>query len=101
MASLCPSLLQEQEELHSYRARVLAELEEEKKKLESHIAEIQEGRVSAALGWLVVGKLGYTHQCLEGARLILSISLSLQGESDSTTDLDTSLKGECQQSTQC
>lgn len=55
VSPLCPSLLQEQEELHSYRARVLAELEEEKKKLESHIAEIQEGRVRAALGQLVGG----------------------------------------------
>ena len=51
--SLC--VLQEQEELHSYRARVLAELEEEKRKLESHIAEIQEGRVRAHWDtlWLV------------------------------------------------
>ena len=40
-----PSVLQEQEELHSYRARVLTELGEEKRRLESHIAEIQEGRV--------------------------------------------------------
>ena len=40
-----PSVLQEQEELHSYRARVLAELGDEKRRLESHIAEIQEGRV--------------------------------------------------------
>ena len=48
-------VLQEQEELHSYRARVLAELEEEKRKLESHIAEIQEGRVRAHCDtlWLV------------------------------------------------
>ena len=50
----CPSVLQEQEELHSYRARVLAELEEEKRKLESHIEEIQEGRVRAALAHAVV-----------------------------------------------
>lgn len=50
----CPSVLQEQEELHSYRARVLAELEEEKRKLESHIEEIQEGRVRVALANAVV-----------------------------------------------
>jgi hypothetical protein len=31
----------EQEELHSYRARVLSELEDEKRKLETHIEEIQ------------------------------------------------------------
>ena len=47
-------MLQEQEELHSYRARVLAELEEEKRKLESHIEEIQEGRVRVALANAVV-----------------------------------------------
>ena len=38
---------QEQEELHSYRARVLSELEDEKRKLETHIEEIQRETVSS------------------------------------------------------
>ena len=90
------SVLQEQEELHSYRARVLAELGEEKRRLESHIAEIQEGRVRehqdthTVVSHSMSERRGYSH-CVLPPSLPPS---SLQGESDSTTDLDTSLKGE-------